>query len=92
MRASVCGYARTRVCAHAGGDGVRRRGAQGRGSRQSGGVAVAPALPWHSLPAVAEAAERLLSRVTPESWVARTPERRRCQPICQTILLPIRNN
>lgn len=49
MRASVRGCVRARVCAHAGGDGVRRRGAQGRGSRQSGGVAEAPALPWRSL-------------------------------------------
>lgn len=43
-------------------------------------------------PCSAEAAERRLPGVTPESWVARTPELRRCQLICQTIFLPIRNN
>ena len=86
------------VCARLGA-GVCARG-RGRGAADRDAGAGEPPVwgrrggtrPALALPAVAEAAKLLLSRVTPESWVARTPERRRCQLICQTIFLPIRNN
>lgn len=66
-------------------------GCGGGGGAASLGVSLSRP-PFLGAPCSAEAAKRFLSGVTPESWVARTPELRRCQLICQTIFLPIRNN